>query len=218
MDDHAGPAAGPSSGSAPLSVVASKEERSRLYLVRHGETDWNAEDRVNSRTDRPLTATGERQARDLGRRIAHLPFDRVIVSPLSRAGRTAELILEARETLPPLEVDPALTEVDCGPYEGWTEAELAVDPGALAWRAGLPVDGAESDEAAAVRADAVFARLAELPGLTLVVSHGHFLKTLVAHSVLQMPIGEVRRIRMANCAPAIIETRPRIRLVALNVE
>lgn len=199
-------------------VVPPASERSRIYLVRHGETDWNAEDRVNSRTDRPLTAAGERQARDLGLRLADVPFERVIVSPLSRARRTAELLLAARVTPLDLVVDPGLTEVDCGPYEGWTEAELAVDPGALAWRAGVPVDGAESDEAAAARADVVFERLGQLPGLTLVVSHGHFLKTLIAHSVLAMPVGEVRRIRMANCSPAIVDARPRIRLVALNVE
>ena len=102
--------------------------RPRLYLVRHGETDWNAAGRLLSFTDAPLNGRGEAQASALALELAGVRWDRAVSSPLVRARRTAELVLNASAGAPVLEVDERLREVDFGPYEGWTEAQLRGRP------------------------------------------------------------------------------------------
>ncbi|TYP77534.1 putative phosphoglycerate mutase/uncharacterized phosphatase [Paenibacillus methanolicus] len=67
-----------------------------LYVVRHGQTEWNAQNRVCGRTDIPLTAKGEEQARAIAASLADRHFDAIIASPLARARRTAEIIANAR--------------------------------------------------------------------------------------------------------------------------
>jgi broad specificity phosphatase PhoE len=67
-----------------------------VYLVRHGETEWNAEGRCQGRNDAPLTKEGEAQIRALAAELADVPFDAAYTSPLPRAIRTAETILEGR--------------------------------------------------------------------------------------------------------------------------
>ncbi|MEO5964926.1 MAG: phosphoglycerate mutase family protein [Candidatus Limnocylindrales bacterium] len=84
----------------------------RLYLVRHGETDWNAAGRLLSFTDAPLNAHGERRAADLASALATISWDRAISSPLIRARRTAELVLAASDGAPRLEIDDRLREMD----------------------------------------------------------------------------------------------------------
>ena len=64
----------------------------QLYLVRHGETDWNAAHRIQGSTDIPLNATGRVQALATGRLLARRPWDAIYASPLSRAYETATII------------------------------------------------------------------------------------------------------------------------------
>ncbi|HSP05589.1 MAG TPA: histidine phosphatase family protein, partial [Acidobacteriota bacterium] len=63
----------------------------RIYLGRHGQTDWNAELRLQGWTDIPLNETGRRQARELGERLRGIPLDCVYCSALQRSRETAEL-------------------------------------------------------------------------------------------------------------------------------
>jgi len=196
--------------------------RPRLYLVRHGEADWNAEGRLCTRTDRPLTDTGRQQAAALGRRLAGIRFDAAVTSPLVRASETASLVLRGadRADAPAIEVDPHLVEVDFGPFEGWTETDLAADPRGRAWRAGAVghVDGMEDDSDAIVRAREVFAGLERGAGATLVVSHGYFLRLLIVSCVLDLGADAVRRLRIRNCRPAVVQPgRPPL-LLGLNLE
>lgn len=183
----------------------------RLILVRHGQSVWNVTDRLTSRTDIPLTASGEEQARSLGRALAGLPIDRAVTSPLSRARRTAELILEPQRGHPPLQVDDRLVEVDCGPFEGLTETELyspAHRAATIAWRSGQACPpGAESDAAAIARAAEVFGDLGALDGTTLVTSHGHFLRVFLATQVLGLAGdgASVRRVSLENGRITIVE-------------
>lgn len=93
----------------------------RLYLTRHGQTEWNVEGRVQGRSDVPLTEEGLRQARELAARLAQTQdgpdhVDLVVSSPLSRARVTAEVVCEA--LCVPLEVAPELTEQSFGAFEG----------------------------------------------------------------------------------------------------
>jgi probable phosphoglycerate mutase len=92
-----------------------------LLLVRHGETDWNAEGRLQGHTDRPLNDYGRRQARELAERLAGEQVDAVYASDLVRARETAEIV--AGRLGLPVGVDPDLREKDWGTWEGLTGDE-----------------------------------------------------------------------------------------------
>ena len=92
-----------------------------LLLVRHGETDWNAEGRLQGHTDTPLNDYGRRQAGRLADELAGGAFDALYSSDLSRARETAE-ILGGRLGLP-VELDPGLREKNWGSWEGLTSTE-----------------------------------------------------------------------------------------------
>jgi broad specificity phosphatase PhoE len=92
-----------------------------LLLVRHGETDWNAEGRLQGHTDRPLNDFGRRQANELADRLAGDHIAAIYASDLVRAKETAEIV-GARLGLPVV-VDPDLREKDWGSWEGLTSSE-----------------------------------------------------------------------------------------------
>ena len=92
-----------------------------LLLVRHGETDWNAEGRLQGHTDRPLSEFGRRQAHALADRLAGDSIVAVYASDLSRARQTAEIVA-ARLGLD-VALDPRLREKDWGTWEGLTPEE-----------------------------------------------------------------------------------------------
>jgi broad specificity phosphatase PhoE len=191
--------------------------RPRVFLVRHGETDWNRSERLLSFTDMPLNERGRAQATALGAALAvdGIPFDRVLCSPKVRATQTADLVLGALPSAPGVELDERLVEVDFGPLEGWTHEELMADDAARAWRMGGGHPGVESDAAVAARAMRVWADL-PVTGTTLVVAHGRFLRAVVAMNVLGLPLAASTRMRMRNCRPAIVEPGPEPLLLAFN--
>ena len=188
----------------------------RLFLVRHGETDWNAEGRLLSFTDAELNARGEQQAADLAAAVARVRWDRAISSPMVRASRTAEAILARSSEAPLLEVDDRLYEMNFGPYEGWSEAELAADPVAVTRRRdGAELPGMEPIDVVADRARSFLRSLDGAGGTTLVVGHGRMLRILIA-AALDLPLTVAERLRMRNCRPAVLEPGPRPLLLALN--
>ena len=93
----------------------------RLLLVRHGETPWNAEGRLQGSEDISLSETGRRQARLIGERLADTPIDVAYSSDQSRAHETAQHILEARDVV--LNPIPELRERSHGVFEGLTPCE-----------------------------------------------------------------------------------------------
>src|SRR5438270_9098291 len=164
----------------------------RVYLVRHGETEWSRSGRHTGRTDVPLTAAGERVGAALAARLAGVAFAHVFTSPLQRARRTAELAGFAAAA------DPDLMEWDYGDYEGLTTAELRVRrPGWDLFSDGCP--GGESPDDVGRRADRVVARLRALAGNVLVFSHGHLLRVLAARWVRQ-PVGFARHLLLDTAA------------------
>ena len=153
--------------------MADAAQPPQIYLARHGETAWSLSGQHTGTTDIPLTPNGEAQARALGGRIAGIEFDRVLSSPRARAIRTADLAGLAGR----IEVAPELAEWDYGAYEGLTSDQIqAKDPGWLIYRDGCP--GGESVAAIAARADRFLARFRQLPGTTILFSHGHMTRIL----------------------------------------
>lgn len=120
----------------------------RIYIIRHGETEWNKLGRLQGRTDIPLNETGRELARRVGYALRDIPFSRAISSPLSRAVETARLVLEGQkikqdqqlvleggkerrewkenraesEAAPNVVTDERLQEMSFGIYEGYTAA------------------------------------------------------------------------------------------------
>ncbi len=88
-----------------------------VYFVRHGQTAWNIENRLQGLADIEINDEGERQARTTRDGLAHQAFAAIITSPLKRAFRTAEIISEAHPDTP-LIAETALCERDFGEYEG----------------------------------------------------------------------------------------------------
>ncbi len=87
----------------------------KIYLVRHGQTDWNTEMRAQGRKDVPLNATGRAQAEELREKIKDLEFDAVYASPLKRAAETAEIVMGDRCDVV---YDDRLVERSFGNFEG----------------------------------------------------------------------------------------------------
>lgn len=147
-----------------------------VWLARHGETEWSRDFRHTGRTDLPLTAKGEEEARKLREPLAAIEFDQVLCSPLARARETCGLAgLGERAQL-----RDDLLEWDYGDYEGLTSAQIHRDrPGWLLWRDGCP-DG-EAPAEIGSRADAVVRELLDSGDATIAVfAHGHVLRVLAA--------------------------------------
>lgn len=103
-----------------------------IFLVRHGETEWNRERRYQGWSDSPLTAHGAAQAEALGRRLALLPEAagvEIVSSPLGRARRTAEIIAERLGRTGMLRLDPRLREVSLGSWDGLDRREIRASMG-----------------------------------------------------------------------------------------
>ena len=176
----------------------------QVYLVRHGETVWNAERRIQGQSDSPLTEKGEQQAHQVGERVKHLGITHVIASDLGRTRRTAEIIADACGCT--VTLDPRLRELNMGvlekrPLDGLTAEEEQ-------WRATL-VNGTEggripegeSMTEMATRMHAALNACLELPAGSrpLLVSHGMALGSLVS-TILGLPAYAERRLRLRNCS------------------
>ena len=146
-----------------------------LYLVRHGETDWNRARRIQGSTDIPLNATGRQQAATTGALLARREWDGVYSSPLSRAFETASIIAAELGLGTPQTID-AIVERNYGTAEGmtWSEIDGKFPPG-------TEVPGRESRDEVADRVLPALLQLAEEhPDQSLVVvSHGGVIRSIL---------------------------------------
>ena len=148
----------------------SRPPPTRLLVVRHGQSEWNAAGRWQGHADIALDRTGELQAAEAAEVLGI--FDAVWASDLARAHRTAQIIA-MMTGVGPVRTDPRLRETDVGPWEGLTRHEVEREwPGFLAER--RRPDGFEAYEDAAARLiEALLEIAADHPGgEVLVVSHG----------------------------------------------
>lgn len=88
----------------------------KIYLVRHGETDWNLQERMQGQADNELNDTGRKQAQIVANKLRGIPFDAAFSSTLRRAVTTAEIILGPQKDL--LQQDARVMEIGFGPWEG----------------------------------------------------------------------------------------------------
>jgi len=154
-----------------------------IYLVRHGETDWNRQRRIQGSSDIPLNSTGRAQAKTTGELLSSRSWDGIFASPLSRAMETARIIaseigLEAPGML------PAVVERNYGDAEGRTASEVdALYPG------DTDVPGRESREAVIERALPALVQLAEnnLGKSIIVVAHGGVIASILAAVAPERP-------------------------------
>jgi probable phosphoglycerate mutase len=144
----------------------------RLWIVRHGPTEWSSVGKHTGSSDIPLTAEGEREAAALRERLAGTSFGLVLTSPLQRARRTAELA-----GFPDADLEPRAVEWDYGDYEGRTRAEIRRQvPGWSPWtHPDMPHGETLGDVAARAAGVVERARGAGVADV-LLFAHGHLLR------------------------------------------
>jgi broad specificity phosphatase PhoE len=158
-----------------LAVVepTSKISHVQLWLVRHGETEWSLSGQHTGRTDPPLTAVGEKQAREIGNSLKACHFGIVLTSPMLRARETCRLAGYGENAV----IETNLREWDYGEYEGRTTGEIRKEQrGWSLWKDGVP--RGESIEQVARRAQVVIDRALPGSGDALLFAHGHILRIL----------------------------------------
>jgi broad specificity phosphatase PhoE len=172
----------------------------RIYLIRHGQTVWNAEGRFQGQTDSVLSDLGHRQAARLAGVLARVPLSAIYSSPLSRARRTAEVIANPHG-LPVVEVAD-LREIGMGVWEGLTAAEITQRFGPVL-------------EPRRRNPEWVAPQGGETLTTVAVVAHGAVIKTVIL-TALDAPLTSYWRIRQENAAMNILDLggdQPRVRVI-----
>jgi probable phosphoglycerate mutase len=170
-------------------------ELPRLFLTRHGDTDWTEQRKHTGRTDIPLNVRGEARARQLGEQLRRFEFLHVFTSPLQRASRTCDVAGYRNVAT----TNHDLVEWDYGEFEGLLTKEFVRRrPGWELFRDGCP--GGESPDEVAVRADRFIARVRAMHGDILAFSSGHIIRMIAARWIgLSPDLG-----RCFYCRPASV--------------
>ncbi len=198
----------------------------RLWLVRHGESTWNAVGRFQGRADPPLTGRGYRQAVCLARRLVNVEAQALYASPLQRCRQTAQVIATALNLSP--RYDVRLEELHYGRAEGLTWDEILRRwPGLQAhvggddlWRAHLP--GAESLSHLGGRVKRVFDEILRRhagAGEVVVVTHSGVLRAFLSR-LLDVRCGYAPALRFDNGALTQVTFTPpqRVEIRCVNVK
>mgnify|MGYP001599028211 CR=1 FL=1 len=193
-----------------------------LYLVRHGQTEWNRLHRIQGQSDPSLNETGRAQARALARTFAGRPLDAVYSSPLQRARDTAESIAQAHNL--PVHTFDELKELNVGALDGVTLVEMRERHGDFLarWRRDASVrlpGGGETLAELRARAWAVIERISQAhAGRRVAVVTHSFLTQVVVSAVLGLPLDHFRRVRVSEgCISAVdFSSNGRPRLTTMN--
>ena len=182
----------------------------QIFIVRHGETVWNREGRIQGHTDVALSNRGVEQAKKLASRLEDVRFDAAYASDLSRASETAAVILHGREV--PLYPTPQLREYHKGAFEGMTDVELrtrypAEYPSYIAKDLDYAPEGGESTRQVSARMSGVINEIKKrhLGHTVLVVGHGGSLRAAMM-VLLGMPLDANWRFVFGNCTLSIVDT------------
>jgi 2,3-bisphosphoglycerate-dependent phosphoglycerate mutase len=186
----------------------------RLVLLRHGESQWNLENRFTGWVDVPLSPKGIEEAKQAGEKLRGFTFDRAFTSVLTRANETLRLVLEAiGQTTIPIEKDKALNERMYGDLQGLNKAETAKkygDAQVKIWRRSYDVKppGGESLKDTAERALPYYEKMVKpylLKGETIIIAaHGNSLRALVME-LDQLSKEEVLELNIPTGVPLLYE-------------
>lgn len=162
------------------------DDTQRIYLIRHGATEWSENGRHTGTTDLPLTEKGRAAALRVRDVLTHIEFAQVFTSPMQRARETCAL----SGVRPAAAIDADLSEWNYGDYEGLTTEQISrTVPGWMIFNDGCP--GGETPEEVARRADRMVAKARNVAGNVAMFSHGHFLRVFAARW-LDLPASQGR--------------------------
>ena len=189
----------------------------KIYLFRHGETDWNKERRLQGHSDIPLNTYGRELAVKTAEALRNegVSFDRAFCSPLNRAEETAEIIL-GEEALKQVTLirDPRLEEIHFGEYEGQAFDEMKSNESHPLHNFFckpedyIPPAGAESFQETRERGAAFLKeRILPLEGIcenVLIIAHGAFNRSILS-IIEELPPEKFWQIALPNCAASILQ-------------
>jgi broad specificity phosphatase PhoE len=192
-------------GSSPATVLTRD-----FVFVRHGETDWNKEKRVQGSTGAPMNEAGHEQAKGLARGLWEVPIQAVYSSALPRAIETASYVAGPHRVN--VVTDPRLNEIHHGEWEGLSESELPDLNLYRRWRedpTSCTLPGAEALAAVHERAVGAMRDIASRhpasDGLVAVVSHQIVLALLKCH-ILDRPWSQIRRLALGVASYEVLTT------------
>ncbi len=197
-----------------------------LVLIRHGESQWNLENRFTGWVDVPLTEKGRQEARRAGEKIRDLHFDKAYTSVLKRAIDTLDIVLQTiGQTGLPVSYDQALNERHYGDLQGLNKAETAEKYGkeqVHLWRRSYDVapPGGESLKDTAARTLPYF-ETHIVPDLRagkniLVSAHGNSLRSIVMH-LDKLTREQVLELNLATGVPIVYEFGPDLQILSKKV-
>jgi broad specificity phosphatase PhoE len=182
----------------------------KLILIRHGETEWNKQRRIQGcRSDTRLSPKGLEQADRLAAALRKERIDAIYASPMKRASETAQIIAEACKL--PVHVFNELREIDAGELDGMFERELT-GPYETAWKefrngnASTPLPGGESLQDLQKRTSWAVDRMLEkhIDGTVVVVAH-LLANLVIVCQVLGINLGQIARFKQAPASITILE-------------
>ncbi len=170
----------------------------KIYLIRHGETEWTRSGQHTGITDLPLTLQGHNQAESVRQMLQGVQFDHIFVSPRLRAQETCQCAGYGQYAV----IEPDLAEWNYGLYEGLTSKQI--------WQkhsdwdifaAGAP--GGESPEEISARVMRLRAKLQNLTGNIALFSHGHFIRAFSA-TWIEQPLLFGRHLTLSTASVSIL--------------
>lgn len=169
----------------------------KVYICRHGETEWSLSGQHTSTTDIPLTENGVLQAKCLGKVLEKIPIDHAFSSSLQRARHTAELA-----GFPNCEIDDDLFEWRYGDCEGKTTVDYRkTHPGWELFDTGAA--GGETPDQVAARADRLVKKIRSLEGDVVCFTHGHFSRVLGIRWV-DLPVQSAKHFILSTASLCIL--------------
>jgi len=174
----------------------------RLYLIRHGGTEWSLSGQHTGRTDLALTTRGRDEARTLEPILRAIQFMRVLTSPARRAQETCALAGLGGSA----EIEPDLAEWDYGAYEGRTSCDIRQEwTGWEVFRDGCP--GGETVDAVSMRADRLITRAAALNGNVALFSSGQFGCSLAVRWI-GLPVLQAQHLVLGTASISVLAYNP----------
>ena len=191
-----------------------------IYLVRHGQTDWNVARKVMGKLAIPLNETGQAQAEAAKVFLAGVPVDHIFHSPHLRTRQTAQIIAQAHPHVLP-EAHHPLCEVDYGLWEGKSFAELSEEAAFKAYfddpdRCEIPGGDCMADVKTRMAAFIEGLRASHGGKRLVLVSHSDTIKAALIH-YLALPLSAIHRLAIDNGSVSmLLFTQTAVRVVAVN--